>query len=44
MQSSARRFTRRGPWRTTLTNGVLLTLYHLGVSPTRLHRIYYAAR
>jgi rSAM/selenodomain-associated transferase 2 len=44
MQASARRFTRRGPWRTTLTNGVLLTLYHLGVSPTRLHRIYYAAR
>jgi rSAM/selenodomain-associated transferase 2 len=44
MQSSARRFTRRGPWRTTLTNGVLLTLYHLGVSPARLHRIYYAAR
>jgi len=44
MQSSARRFIRRGPWRTTLTNGALLALYHAGVSPARLHRIYYAAR
>ena len=44
IQSSARRFTRRGPWRTTLTNGTLLALYHAGVSPARLHRIYYAAR
>ena len=44
MRSSARRFTRRGPWRTTLTNGTLLALYHCGASPARLHRIYYAAR
>ncbi len=44
MRSSARRFTRRGPWRTTLTNGALLALYHCGASPARLHRIYYAAR
>ncbi len=44
MQSSARRFTRRGPWRTTLTNGALLAAYHCGVAPARLHRIYYAAR
>jgi rSAM/selenodomain-associated transferase 2 len=44
IQSSARRFTRLGPWRTTLTNGALLALDHAGVSPARLHRIYYAAR
>jgi rSAM/selenodomain-associated transferase 2 len=39
--SSARRHLRRGAWRTTLQNGLFIVLYHLGVSPRRLHRWYY---
>ncbi len=39
--SSPRRHLARGPWRTTFRNATLLALFHLGVSPRRLHRWYY---
>ena len=39
--SSPRKHLAQGPWRTTLTNAALLALYHLGVSPARLHAMYY---
>jgi rSAM/selenodomain-associated transferase 2 len=39
--SSARRHVRKGAWRTTIQNGLFIALYHLGVSPHRLHRWYY---
>jgi rSAM/selenodomain-associated transferase 2 len=39
--SSARRHLRRGAWRTSIQNGLFIVLYHLGVSPRRLHRWYY---
>jgi len=41
VQSSARRHLRKGAWRTSLQNGLFIALYHLGVSPHRLHRWYY---
>ena len=41
VESSARRHLRRGPWRTTIQNGLFILLYKLGVSPHRLHRWYY---
>lgn len=41
VQSSARRHLRRGPWRTSIQNGLLIVFYRLGVSPERLHRWYY---
>jgi len=41
MQSSPRRHLRRGAWRTSIQNGLLIILYRLGVSPHRLHRWYY---
>jgi len=39
--SSDRRHLRKGAWRTTIQNGLFILLYHLGVSPHRLHRWYY---
>ena len=39
--SSGRRHLRKGAWRTTIQNGLFILLYHLGVSPHRLHRWYY---
>ena len=36
--SSGRRHLRKGAWRTTIQNGLFILLYHLGVSPHRLHR------
>ncbi len=39
--SSPRKHLAQGPWRTTLTNAALLALYHCGVSPARLHAMYY---
>jgi rSAM/selenodomain-associated transferase 2 len=41
VESSARRHIRKGPWRTTILNGLFIVLYKLGVSPERLHRWYY---
>ena len=41
VQSSARRHLRKGAWRTSIQNGLFIILYHLGVSPHRLHRWYY---
>jgi len=43
VQSSARRHLRKGAWRTSIQNGLFIVLYHLGVSPHRLHRWYYRA-
>lgn len=42
--SSARRHLKRGAWRMSLQNGLFIILWHLGVSPHRLHAWYYAAR
>lgn len=39
--SSARRWERLGPWRTTLLNQFIICAFQLGVSPQRLARIYY---
>ena len=39
--TSARRWEKNGPLRTTLTNTVLLLGYHLGISPDRLAAFYY---
>ena len=44
VESSARRHLRKGPWRTTIQNGLFILLYKLGVSPQRLHRWYYRER
>lgn len=41
VRSSARRHLRKGAWRTSIQNGLFIVLYHLGVSPHRLHRWYY---
>jgi rSAM/selenodomain-associated transferase 2 len=43
VRSSARRHLRQGAWRTSIQNGLFIVLYHLGVSPHRLHRWYYSA-
>ena len=43
VQSSARRHLRKGAWRTSIQNGLFIVLYHLGVSPHRLHRWYYGS-
>lgn len=43
VRSSARRHRRKGAWRTSIQNGLFIVLYHLGVSPHRLHRWYYSA-
>jgi rSAM/selenodomain-associated transferase 2 len=41
LQSSNRRHLGRGPWRTSLQNGLFIVLYKCGLSPARLHRWYY---
>lgn len=41
MASSPRRHLRQGPWKTTLRNLGLIALYRMGVSPDRLHSMYY---
>jgi rSAM/selenodomain-associated transferase 2 len=41
VRSSARRHLRKGAWRTSIQNGLFIVLYHVGVSPHRLHRWYY---
>ncbi len=43
VRTSARRHMRKGAWRTTMQNGLFIALYHLGVSPHRLHRWYYGS-
>jgi rSAM/selenodomain-associated transferase 2 len=39
--SSARHHLRRGAWRTSLRNAVMIALVRLGMSPQRLHAWYY---
>lgn len=39
--TSARHHAKRGSWRTSLRNGVMLLLYRAGVSPDFLHAWYY---
>ncbi len=39
--SSARRYSAQGAWKTTLRNMWIHLLYAGGVSPRRLHRLYY---
>ncbi|NJK91384.1 MAG: hypothetical protein HC904_05870 [Blastochloris sp.] len=41
MTSSPRKHLREGPWRTTFRNILILSAYHLGVSPRYLHQLYY---
>jgi rSAM/selenodomain-associated transferase 2 len=41
VESSPRRHARRGPWRTSLQNGLFIVLYKCGLSPRHLHRWYY---
>ena len=41
VRSSGRYHNRKGAWRTTIQNGLLLLLYKLGVQPQTLHRWYY---
>jgi rSAM/selenodomain-associated transferase 2 len=43
VRSSARRHLRKGAWRASIQNGLFIVMYHLGVSPHRLHRWYYGA-
>jgi rSAM/selenodomain-associated transferase 2 len=44
VESSTRRHLRRGPWRTSIQNGLFIILYKCGFSPVRLHRWYYRER
>lgn len=44
LQTSARRHEKNGSWKTTVQNGWLIFLYRIGVSPWRLHRIYYGQK
>jgi rSAM/selenodomain-associated transferase 2 len=44
LQSSNRRHLGRGPWRTTIENGIFIVLYKCGFSPAQLHRWYYRDR
>lgn len=41
LESSNRRHLQRGPWRTSLQNGLFIALYKCGLSPRQLHRWYY---
>ena len=41
VRSSGRHHDRKGAWRTTIQNGLLLLLYKMGVQPQTLHRWYY---
>lgn len=42
--TSARRHLEQGAWRMSVQNGLFILLWHLGVSPHRLHAWYYPAR
>ncbi len=44
LESSTRRHLGRGPWRTSIQNGLFILLYKCGVSPVHLHRWYYGTR
>jgi rSAM/selenodomain-associated transferase 2 len=44
VESSTRRHLRRGPWRTSVLNGLFIVLYKCGLSPNHLHRWYYRDR
>lgn len=44
LRSSNRRHLRRGPWRTSIQNGLFIVLYKCGLSPSQLHRWYYRDR
>ena len=44
LASSSRRHCRRGAWRTSIENGILILLYRCGISPETLHRCYYRER
>jgi hypothetical protein len=35
--TSARRWRKRGLWKTTLINELVLVAYYLGISPSRIH-------
>jgi rSAM/selenodomain-associated transferase 2 len=41
VRSSGRHHDRKGAWRTTIRNGLMLLLYKMGVQPQTLHRWYY---
>jgi rSAM/selenodomain-associated transferase 2 len=41
VRSSARHHDRKGAWRRTIQNGLMLFLYKIGVRPQSLHRWYY---
>jgi rSAM/selenodomain-associated transferase 2 len=41
VRSSGRHHHRKGAWRTTIRNGLMLLLYKFGVQPQTLHRWYY---
>ena len=38
--TSARRWERLGPWRTTLINQIAVVAYYIGVSPARIAKFY----
>lgn len=44
LESSTRRHLGRGPWRTSIQNGLFIALYKCGLSPVHLHRWYYRER
>ncbi|MEP6936744.1 MAG: glycosyltransferase family 2 protein, partial [Chthoniobacterales bacterium] len=44
VRTSARRHITKGAWRTSIQNGMFILLYKIGVSPSTLHRWYYADR
>jgi rSAM/selenodomain-associated transferase 2 len=44
LKSSHRRHLERGPWRTSLQNGLFILLYKCGVPATHLHSWYYRDR
>jgi rSAM/selenodomain-associated transferase 2 len=44
ISTSARRHTEQGAWKVSIQNAWLILLYRLGVSPWRLHDIYYHRR
>ena len=44
ISTSARRFDQLGSLRTSLFNGLLISLFYLGFSPESLHQWYYADR
>lgn len=41
IRSSTRKHLQQGRWRTTITNAFFLLLFVCGVSPSRLHALYY---